>query len=377
MESDPDDILLLLEAERHTLTPEQRQWHDNFSNFLRRNEIYTIEVAIRAAEIVRTEKGAQQAAALEDLTDNAKRNALERKLKAEVQMLTPEQREHHERWCADLPGNEPYTTEVAAKAARIIRTERPVHRTSELKRLRCEAEANAINLLQREQAESRRQTAHSEQKDERVRVERPQETEQPQQPQQPAQEFGTPIRTAETNTPERLNRQIGRYDELKRLSEQPTKEAVPAPIIAAWHATAHEVCDPKIPPSPPNSPEPPPNGPSGEHSPQPPTPPTPPSNPNQPLSANEVFQRFNDPALQARYQQDQQQRDQDTKSSLYSADTVTRSAARANTSPDGSRDTGLMADFVKTETKQKAAAEEAARAAEAARNLERSGGRGR
>jgi hypothetical protein len=96
------------------------------------------------------------------------------------------------------------------------------------------------------------------------------------------------------------------------------------------------------------------------------------------LNANEVLQRFNDPALQARYQQDQQQRDQDTKSSLYSADTATRSsAARASTSPDGSRDTGLMADFVKTETKQKAAAEEAARAAEAARNLERSGGRGR
>jgi hypothetical protein len=162
VESDPNDILLLLEAERHTLTPEQRQWHDNFSKRLRGNEIYTIEVAIRAAEIVRTEKGAQQAAALEDLTDNAKRNALERKLKAEVQMLTPEQREHHERWCDDLPGNEPYTTEVAIKAARIIRTERPIYQTSELGSLMNVAKWDAKT---REQAESRRQTAHSEQND--------------------------------------------------------------------------------------------------------------------------------------------------------------------------------------------------------------------
>lgn len=194
------------------------------------------------------------------------------------------------------------------------------------------------------------------------------------QPRQPGQESGTPIANAEPNAPGR-NLQIGLYDELKRLSEQSPKELSPAPIVAAWRATADEVCDPKTPPPPPPRRATEPSAP-----PSPDQPPTPPS-PNAaalPLSPNDVLQRFGNPALEASYQQQaQQQQEREAKSPFSTPATAASVVARAN-APAGTprEDGGLMSVFVKAETKQKAEEEQAARANDPSKTLER-GGRGR
>ncbi len=194
------------------------------------------------------------------------------------------------------------------------------------------------------------------------------------QPQQPAQGSATPAGEAETNTPDRRNRQIGLYDELKRLSEQSPKELSPAPIVAAWRATADEVCDPKTPPppSPRRATEP-------SAPPSPDQPPTPPS-PNAAalsLSPDDVLQRFGNPALEASYQQQaQQQQEREAKSPFSTPATAASVVARANAPAETPREDGLMSVFVKAETKQKAEEEQAARANDPNKTLERSG-RGR
>ena len=191
------------------------------------------------------------------------------------------------------------------------------------------------------------------------------------QQQQPAQDPATPAGTAETNTPDRRNRQIGLYDELKRLSEQSPKELSPAPIVAAWRATADEVCDPKTPPSPPPRRATEPSAP-----PSPDQPPTPPS-PNAAalsLSPDDVLQRFGNPALEASYQQQaQQQQEREAKSPFSTPATAASVVARANAPAETPREDGLMSVFVKAETKQKAEEEQAARANDPNKTLERSG----
>ncbi len=193
-------------------------------------------------------------------------------------------------------------------------------------------------------------------------------------PRQPGQESGTPIANAEPNAPGR-NRQNGLYDELKRLSEQSPKELSPAPIVAAWRATADEVCDPKTPPPPPPRRATEPSAP-----PSPDQPPTPPS-PNAAalsLSPDDVLQRFGNPALEAHYQQQaQQQQEREAKSPFSTPATAASVVARANAPAETPReDGGLMSVFVKAETKQKAEEEQAARANDPNKTLERSG-RGR
>jgi hypothetical protein len=97
-------------------------------------------------------------------------------------------------------------------------------------------------------------------------------------------------------------------------------------------------------------------------------------NPNQPLSANEVLQRFGNPELEAQYQRQENQRQQQAKSSLLTPSEISSSAGRGNTG-DAQKASGLMSDFVKQETKRKAEEERAFDAAKA--QVFGRGGRGR
>jgi hypothetical protein len=122
------------------------------------------------------------------------------------------------------------------------------------------------------------------------------------------------LRESQAATPERLQRQFGRYDALR---------------------------DPPSPLQPPTS-----------------------QNPNQPLSANEVLQRFGDPALQAQYQKQEDQRQQQAKPSLLTPSEISQAGGRGNAG-DAQKGTGLMSDFVKQETKRKTEEERAFDAAKA------------
>jgi hypothetical protein len=90
-----------------------------------------------------------------------------------------------------------------------------------------------------------------------------------------------------------------------------------------------------------------------------------------------VLQRFGNPALEASYQQQaQQQQEREAKSPFSTPATAASVVARANAPAETPREDGLMSVFVKAETKQKAEEEQAARANDPNKTLERSG-RGR
>lgn len=98
--------------------------------------------------------------------------------------------------------------------------------------------------------------------------------------------------------------------------------------------------------------------------PQAPSSPTPPTPKSGPLSANDVLQRFGNPELEARYQQQEQRREQDAKSSssLQTPDTPARAAARGNAPAEKAQETDLRAFFSTAAIKKRAEEAEAARA---------------
>lgn len=87
----------------------------------------------------------------------------------------------------------------------------------------------------------------------------------------------------------------------------------------------------------------------------------------QPLSPNEILQRFDNPDFQARYQyQDDQRRDYEKSSSL-SPEEIAQALSAHGGSADTTKEIGLLADFVTSQTKEKAAEEELSQAFGAAR----------
>ncbi|MGO9005290.1 MAG: hypothetical protein ACLQB4_05940 [Beijerinckiaceae bacterium] len=128
-----------------------------------------------------------------------------------------------------------------------------------------------------------------------------------------------------------------------------------------------------------------PSGPSGSRPNDPPQPSTPPRSPlpNSPsqgkLSADEVFERFTDPAKMARYNKDTQQREEDAKSFLQSVGNPARTAASGGSSADPSRQDDLMAAFSPSAIKKKTEETRAERANDSAQaqSQGRGGGRGR
>lgn len=137
-------------------------------------------------------------------------------------------------------------------------------------------------------------------------------------------------------------------------------------LKADWRDTAHEILDRR-----------PPSGPTeGNSQPVAPQPPTPGLNQQLRLTADQIFHRFNDPALQARYLQQERRRDRETKSASPILETPSTVLARGNLPTEKARESGLMSDFVKSETKKKVAEEEEARINDPNRSPGR-GGRGR
>lgn len=125
------------------------------------------------------------------------------------------------------------------------------------------------------------------------------------------------------------------------------------------------------------------NNPSSPHG----GPPTDPTSPTKsptpgpttgPLSANEVLQRFGNPELEARYeQQEQQRRVQQLNSGSTMPKTAASVIARSNTPAENKSDDDLMNMFSTAATKKRAQEEQAARANEPNKNRGREGGRGR
>jgi hypothetical protein len=157
---------------------------------------------------------------------------------------------------------------------------------------------------------------------------------------------------AQAETANRQHHQGGRYDALR--TDPPDNGPTPpkgGPVNG------------KPPHNPTNSP---PNGP-------------PPGGPKSgPLSANEVLGRFGDSDVEARYNEDQQRREQDTKSAYVSADSATKSAARGNSvsSAAEAKEPSLMDFYVTAQDRKNAEEERAARANDPSKGQMR-GGRGR
>lgn len=181
---------------------------------------------------------------------------------------------------------------------------------------------------------------------------------------------------------EAIGKALAAEEENRRLQErdsEKTRNTEPAAqekqrqhaLKADWELTAREVLDRK-PPSPPRD---------GASRPGPVTPPTPPltnSNHQFKLAANEVLQRFNDPALQARYQQqEEERREQEIKLASPTPNTPDKTATRGNVPAENAREEGLLGSFVTPATKKRAEEEKAERANEASKNFGRGGGRGR
>jgi hypothetical protein len=93
-----------------------------------------------------------------------------------------------------------------------------------------------------------------------------------------------------------------------------------------------------------------------------------------------VFARFSDPALQARYNEDHQRREQEAKASFNSGDAATRNSARigapAESTPGKDRDARSF--FETSEIKRRAAEEQARqREQERQKGMQQGGGRSR
>jgi len=71
-----------LEAERDKLTDAQRQQHDSFCAFHHEQKTLTPELAIKAARIIRTERGVHQMRGLDDLDSQANAAAEDKQRKA-------------------------------------------------------------------------------------------------------------------------------------------------------------------------------------------------------------------------------------------------------------------------------------------------------
>lgn len=158
-------------------------------------------------------------------------------------------------------------------------------------------------------------------------------------------------------------------EDARRHQDQETEKAKQAELAALkadWQKSAHEILDR----SPPSSPK------GGSPQPVPPRPPAPDVSQQLKLTADQVLQRFSDPALQARYQQQEQRREQETKSAFSSSDPATRSTARKGGAPDQAPEFDLSSYFKISEIKKNAADEVAARANDPNKGRER-GGRGR
>ena len=187
-----------------------------------------------------------------------------------------------------------------------------------------------------------------------------------QQPEPEKEKSAQPQPTPEaTDSQQRETEEARKQQLLTNAKELGAKDDVAA---AAWVAQAesldrqrhqHGRYDFNDPPGP--------SGPSGLRppvppQPQPPTPPTP-TPAKGALSANEVLQRFGNPELEARYQQQEQRREDAAKASLLSPDSATRAAARGNAPAGKTGDTDLMAAFSPAAIRRKAEEAEAARRA--------------
>ena len=149
-------------------------------------------------------------------------------------------------------------------------------------------------------------------------------------------------------------------DEAKRRQEFDNTKS----LKTDWHKTAHEVLDRRLPPAQ--------NEGTSRPTPQPPS-----LNQQLQLTANEVLQRFNDPALQARYLERERRYDQEKKSSQPMAGTSSSAQARGNAPTEKAQETDLRSYFRTSEIKKKAAEEAEQRSNDLTKGPGRSGGRGR
>ena len=115
------------------------------------------------------------------MDEQQQQDELKRRLEAERQKLTDEQRKQHDLFCQDLKERKVYTVPEAINAARIIRTEDGIRQAAGLREIKERSERDALERRARAQAENERHKKYLAQKDEQRKVAREQGIEKQRQ----------------------------------------------------------------------------------------------------------------------------------------------------------------------------------------------------
>ena len=184
--------------------------------------------------------------------DQDQRERLElEKLELARAKLNQEQRAHLEIYAERLREEGLYAPKHEAAIAHVIYEGRaPVHQRADIQEVFTRAHNDAQEREAKERLAAKalelKEPAHAPQAqaDVVLDAQRQHEAEARDRQQRDAETTRLILQAAHPNR----QREIGRYDELKRMGEEARPD--PRPLVSDWRATAHEVCDRK-PPTPP------------------------------------------------------------------------------------------------------------------------------
>ena len=285
--------------------------------------------------------------------DDLRQKELEQQLEVERQKLTEEQREKHDRFCALLKANETYSTQFAIEGAQAIYaldgTQKLGH---ELRHLADRADQQG--LIDQRKAFADADKAKKTPDAEKTEPAPPEPTNKPQQDEDARQQ------QLVTNAKELGGKEKGDVEAAAWVRQAESLDR------QRHQHGRYDFDDPGRP-----------SGGGGARAPVQPQPPNSPTPGKDALSANEVFQRFGSPELMARYNMQEQRREDAAKSSLQTPEGAARAAERGITTSEA-RQAERIAAYSPAALKKKADEAQAARANDPTQTQGRGrGGRGR